>query len=89
MFFVPAWVTNVLLLITICLAGFQHVRLRRPNPVTNIQFVVMIVGMVMVLVVAFFNSENAWVSLAFLAVAIGVLALTLRQQRVLPPMERL
>ena len=36
MVFIPVWVTNILFMITIYLSGFQHVRLRRPNPITNI-----------------------------------------------------
>jgi Ca2+/Na+ antiporter len=85
MFFIPIWVSNVLLLIACVLSGIQHMLLRRPNPVTNIQFFMMIFTMVMVLVVALYNKESPWLSLGFFLTAVGSLALVIRQQRMMPP----
>jgi hypothetical protein len=88
MFFVPAWITNFLFLITCYLSGFQHVQLRRPNPVTNIQFFMMAFSLLMVVIVALYNRENRWLSTGFLAIALGSLGLMIRQLRLLPPMRR-
>jgi hypothetical protein len=85
MFFVPAWISNILLLITCYLSGFQHVQMKRPNPVTNIQFVMMVFSLLMILIIAFYNRENPWLSLAFFLIAVGSFALTIRQHRMLPP----
>jgi hypothetical protein len=65
MVFIPAWVTNILFMITIYLSGFQHVRLRRPNPITNIQFFMIAFALVMIVIVTFYNRVNPWLSLAF------------------------
>ena len=88
MFFVPAWITNFLFLITCYLSGFQHVQLKRPNPITNIQFFMMAFSLLMVLVVALYNRENRWLSMGFLLVALGSLGLMIRQLRYLPPLRR-
>jgi len=87
MIFIPAWISNTLLLVACVLAGVQHVRLKRPNPVTNIQFVMMVFSMAMVLVVAFYNQENPWLSWAFFLIGAGSLAVIIRQQRMMPPMK--
>lgn len=88
MFFVPAWVTNSLFLITCYLSGFQHVQLKRPNPVTNLQFFMMAFSLLMMVVVAFYNRENRWLSLGFFLVAGCSLGLMIRQHRMLPPLRR-
>ena len=41
MFFVPAWLTNIVFLLIFYLATFEHVKMRRPNPVLNLQFFMM------------------------------------------------
>ena len=87
MFFIPAWVTNVLFLITCYLSGFQHVQMRRPNPVTNIQFFMIAFSLLMVLAVTLYNRANPWLSLAFLLIAVGCLGVMIRQHRMLPPMK--
>ena len=88
MFFIPAWITNFLFLITCYLSGFQHVQLKRANPITNIQFFMMAFALVMVLIVALYNRENPWLSLGFLVIAIASLGLMIRQHRMLPPLRR-
>lgn len=85
MFFVPAWLTNILLLITCVLSAFQHWRLDRPNPVATLQFGMIVFAMLLILVVAFCNSINPWLSLVFFLVAAACLAYIIRQHRMLPP----
>ncbi len=85
MFFIPAWVSNFILLGTCWLSGFQLVQLRRPNPVTNIQFVMILFCLVMVLIIALYNRVDPWLSLAFFLIAVGSLAVMIRQHRMLPP----
>jgi len=87
MVYIPAWISNVLLLITCYLAGFQHVKLRRPNPIKNIQFFMMAFSLAMILVIALYNRVNPWLSWAFFAVAVCSLGLMIRQHRMLPPMR--
>ena len=87
MFFVSPYVTNVILMVTIVLSGIQHARLKRRNPVTNVQFGMMVFCMALVLVVALYNWTNPWLSLAFFIFAVGCLLMTLRQHRMLPPMN--
>nr|WP_294518026.1 hypothetical protein [uncultured Rhodopila sp.] len=88
MIFMPAWVSNVLFLITAYLAGFQHVQLRRPNPITNIQFIMCAFSLAMMLVVTFYNYVNPWLSLVFLVIAVASLGLIIRQHRMLPPRQQ-
>lgn len=87
MFFIPAWCSNVLLLITCYLSGFQHVQLKRANPVTNIQFFMMAFSLIMIWVIAVYASSDAWLSVGFFLLAVGCLALMIRQHRMLPPMK--
>jgi hypothetical protein len=87
MVFIPAWITNILFLITVYLSGFQHVQLRRPNPVTNIQFFMMVFSLAMIVIVAFFNRVNPWLSLAFFITSVVNLGVMIRQHRMLPPMK--
>jgi hypothetical protein len=89
MFFVPAWVSNVLLLITCWLSGFQLVQLRRPNPLATIQFWAVLFCLLMVLLVALYNEVNPWLSLTFFVIAVGCLGGMIRQHRMLPPMKRI
>lgn len=87
MFFISPYITNVILLVTIVLSGIQHARLKRHNPVANVQFGMMIFCMALVVVVALYNRTRPWLSLAFFIVAVGCLAMALRQQRMMPPMN--
>ena len=87
MFFIPAWITNIVLLITCYLSGFQHFRFKRPNPITNLQFVMIVFCLLMVLIVTLYNRENPWLSLAFFLLAVSCLGLMIRQLRMLPPMK--
>jgi hypothetical protein len=87
MVFIPAWVTNVLFLINVYLSGFQHVQLRRPNPITNIQFVMMAFSLVMIVVVALYNRVDPWLSLIFFLTAVASLGWMIRQLRTLPPLK--
>jgi hypothetical protein len=85
MFFIPGWISNILLFITIVISAIQHVVLKRANPVTNLQFFMIAFALVMILVITFHNRDNPWLSLAFFAIAAGSLAYMIRQQRMLPP----
>ena len=86
-FFISPYLTNIMFLITIYVSGFQHVQMKRPNPVTNIQFFLMVFGMVMIIVVALYNSVNPWLSLAFFLAGAASLATAIRQLLMMPPMK--
>ena len=85
--YIPFWITNTLFLMTCVLAGYQHWRLNRENPVTNLQFMVIVFSILMMLVNVLYSRHHTdpWLSLAFFLIAAGTLCLTLRQQRMLPP----
>jgi hypothetical protein len=85
MFYISPYITNTLFLATCILSGLQHWRLARPNPITNLQFGMIVFGMIMVLVVALYNALNPWLSLVFFLMATASLIYTIRQQRMLPP----
>jgi hypothetical protein len=87
MIFIPIWIINVLFLSTCVLAAYQHWRLNRENTVTNLQFVVMVVSILMMVVVIVYTRTHAnpWVSLAFFLIAVADFFLVIRQQRTLPP----
>ena len=85
MFFILAWISSVLFLITCYLAGYQHVQLRRPNTVLNLQFLMIIFSLLMILVGTVYNHKDPWLSLAFFLVAAGGLIVMIRQHRLLPP----
>ncbi len=86
--FISPYITNIIFLVTVYLSGFQHVQLRRPHPITNLQFFMMAFCLAMMLVVALYNRENAWLSLAFFVIALASLGLMIRQHRMLPPMKQ-
>jgi hypothetical protein len=86
-FFVSTYITNLLFLVTVYLSGFQHVQLKRPNPVANIQFVMMAFSLSMMILVALYNYDDPWLSDGFFLTAVGCLALMIRQHRLLPPMQ--
>jgi hypothetical protein len=85
MILVPAWIPNVLFLITCVLSSYQHVQLRRPNTVMNIQFLMIAFCIAMIITTALYARTNAWLSLALLLIAVGCLGFILRQHRMLPP----
>jgi hypothetical protein len=87
MVFIPTWIINLLFLSTCILAAYQHWRLNRENPVTNLQFVVMVVSILMIVVVLLYTRHHAnpWVTLGFFLIAVAGLFLVVRQQRMLPP----
>jgi len=87
MFFVPTWIPNVLFLGTFYIACFQHVKLKRRNPVTNLQFVMMAVSLLMIIVTALYNRTNPWLSDGFFVASVLGLVLMFRQNRYLPPMK--
>ena len=89
MFFVPAWVTNIILLVTCWLSAYQLLRLQRPNPLVIIQFYMILFCLAIVLSVALYNRVNPWWSLAFLLIAVINLGVMVRQNRMLPPRRRL
>jgi disulfide bond formation protein DsbB len=85
---VSPYITNTLFMLVCIMSALQHYRHDRPNPVTNVQFAMIVFGMLMVLVVALCNDINPWLSPAFLAIAVASLIFTIRQQRMLPPRKR-
>ena len=89
MFFIPTWITNIVLLGTCWLSGYQLVQLRRANPIPTIQFAMILFGMLMILIVAMKNGINPWLSLVFLLIAVATLIVMLRQHRLLPPRKPL
>jgi hypothetical protein len=87
MFFIPTWITNVLLFVTFYLLSFQHVQLRRPNPIMNLQFAMMVFTLAMILVTTFYNRESPWLSLTLFVLSVANLFLAYRQFRMLPPLR--
>jgi hypothetical protein len=87
MFFIPTWISNVLLLVTCWLSGFQLVQLQRANPVKNIQFIMIVFCLLMAVIVTLYNKTNPWLSLLFFLIAAGNLGVMIRQHRMLPPMK--
>jgi hypothetical protein len=85
MIFIPAWASNALFLVTCYLSGYQHVQLRRPNPIANIQFLMIVFALAMILITAVYAHTNAWLSLVLFLIAIGCLGFMIRQNRMLPP----
>ena len=87
MFYVPIWITNLLLLLSAIFAGFQHSRLNRENPLTTIQTGIIIFAMGMIVAVVLYTHAypNPWVSLAFFLIAVVTFWVTVRQFRMLPP----
>jgi hypothetical protein len=83
---IPFWIPNVLFLVSSGIAGYQHSRLNRENPVTNVQFMVIVFSLLMMVVIVLYSRHHAdpWLSLAFFLIAAGTFYLTLRQQRMLP-----
>jgi Flp pilus assembly protein TadB len=61
--------------------------MKRANPVTNIQFFMIVFCMLMVLVIVMNHITDPWWSLAFFLIAVGTLAVIIRQHRMLPPMK--
>lgn len=88
MFTVPAWLSNVLLMVTCYISFYQHVQLKRPNPVMNLQFAMIVFSLVLMLIITFQNRRNPWLSLGFFLIAASSLATMVRQFRVLPPNKR-
>ncbi len=84
---IPFWISNLVFLATCVLAGYQHWRFNRENPVTNLQFMVIVFSILMMVVVLLYGRHHTdpWLSLAFFLIATCCLVLTIRQQRMLPP----
>ena len=89
MFFIPGWISIILLFGTIFLSGHQHVRIAKPNPVRTSQFFMMIFCLILIVVIDLRNRDNPWLSLGFFLVSLGSFAFMIRQRRFLPPRERL
>ena len=86
MFFIPVWVSNVILLVTCVMSALQHVRLKRENPITNIQFFMMFFTMAMIWIVAVYD-DGVWISLGFFLMSAVCLIVMLREQRKMPPLK--
>jgi 4-amino-4-deoxy-L-arabinose transferase-like glycosyltransferase len=57
-----------------------------PEKPINLQFAVVVFSLVMILTGIFYirHHANAWISLVFFLVAVGVLCVVIRQHRMLP-----
>jgi hypothetical protein len=86
-FFIPTWMINIVFLVTVYISGFQHVQLKRPNPLTNIQFVMMAFSLLMMVITALYNRTNHWLSLGFAVTSVICLLVMIRQMRMLPPLR--
>lgn len=85
--YISPYITNVIFIVTVYLSGFQHVQLKRPNPINTLQFWMIAFCLVMMLVVAFANDTSPWLSLGLFLLSAGCLALMIRMHRMLPPMR--
>ncbi|HVY14672.1 MAG TPA: hypothetical protein VHB27_05560 [Rhodopila sp.] len=85
MVFVPAVITNLIMIAAAVVSGFQHARLKYRNPVTNVQFAVMAATPVLILAVTLYNRASPYLSVVFLLIALAAMMLTIRQQRMIPP----
>lgn len=85
MIVIPKIVTNLLFIAVVVLSGWQHVRMRRANPILNAQFGMMILGIVMMLAVIFLNTATSWTSLVFFLIAVAAMWFVWRQNRMVPP----
>jgi hypothetical protein len=83
--FIPTWVTNILLLITCFLSIYQHLRLRRQNPIANLQFFMVVFALAVWLINTLYGRENPRLSLALFVISVASLAFMIRQLRMLPP----
>ncbi len=86
--FMSPYVINTMFLLTFYISIYQHVQLKRPNPVLNLQFVMMVFVLAMVVIVALYNRTDKWLSTSFLVVAAVCLAVMYRQFRYLPPRRK-
>jgi hypothetical protein len=84
-FFIPTWVTNILLLITCFLSIYQHLRLRPQNPIANLQFIMVVFALATLLINTLYNREDPRLSVALFVISVASLALMIRQLRMLPP----
>jgi hypothetical protein len=85
MIYIPGWITSIIFMLTFYLCVFEHVKMRRPNPVLNLQFFMMVFALAMVLVVTFHNRKLPYLSIGFFALSLICLGVMYRQLRYLPP----
>ena len=81
---IPGWISSVVFLVTCYVSGFQHVRLKRVNPIMNLQFFMMAFALAMIWVNAVYDHDMPWLSLGFLLLAVGSLSLMIYQFRRMP-----
>ncbi len=84
MFMIPGWIANILFLVTCYVSAFQHVQLKRINPVKNLQFFMMAFSLTMLWLNVMYGYETPWRSLAFFLTAVGGLGLMIYQFRRMP-----
>ena len=85
---VSPYLINPIFMLTFYMSIYQHVQLKRPNPVLNLQFAMMVFSLLMVLIVALYSRTDPRVSWGFLVTAVVCAAVTYRQFRYLPPKRR-
>jgi Flp pilus assembly protein TadB len=89
MFYIPIWISNLLLLVTCYLSGFQLVQMNRPNRIMNIQFLMIVFCLTMMVFITLSGRHGSpWMSLLFFIVAVSSLSVMIRQHRMLPPMKQ-
>lgn len=81
---IPAWISNVLFLITCYVAGFQHVQLKRLRSVINLQFFMMVFSLAMICAHAVYFRHTPWLSLPFFLLSVASLSLMVYQFRRMP-----
>jgi tetrahydromethanopterin S-methyltransferase subunit E len=73
------------------ISGWQLVRMGRDNPLTGMQFWLIIFCIVMMLVVNLTERKGGhpWLSLVFFLLAVATLSFVIRQNRLVPPRRRI
>ncbi len=87
MFFIPAWITNLVLFFACVISAYQHTRLNRQNPLATVQFGIIVLSLFIIVanVIVSRHNHDPWVSLVFFLVAATIAIFAYRQFRMLPP----
>ena len=81
------YVTNAIFLAIAYIAGYQHVQTRRLNPLSTVQFWMIVFALAMMLVVTLESRRGPWYSVGFFLIAVASLWFIIRRHRYLPPRE--
>jgi hypothetical protein len=95
MVIVPPILINPFFIAAAAISGWQHVRMQRASVVRNPQFAMMVFCPAMMVITLLNGRDNAnhhpnpWVSLAMLLIGVAALTFTWRQNRLVPPRQRI